>query len=78
MHRIWGLQYDICVLTNISQDHLDLHKTMKDYVDTKLEIFKKLISYKRKKGIKKTAIINKDSDYAELFLAETYDVLYTY
>lgn len=78
MHRIWWIQYDICVLTNITQDHLDLHRTMKDYVNTKLEIFQKLITYKRKKGIKKTAIINKNSDYADLFLSETYDTLFTY
>jgi UDP-N-acetylmuramoyl-L-alanyl-D-glutamate--2,6-diaminopimelate ligase len=48
MHRIWGINYDIVALTNITQDHLDLHKTMEDYVNTKLEIFKNLIIYKRK------------------------------
>lgn len=78
MHRNWGIQYDIAVLTNITQDHLDLHKTMKDYVDTKLELFKNLIRYTRKPNIKKTAIINTESKYKELFLEETYDVLYAY
>lgn len=78
MHRIWWLEYDTLVLTNITQDHLDLHKTMKDYVNTKLSIFKRLITYKRKPWIKKTAVINVDSKYSELFLAETYDSLYTY
>ncbi|MDR3150894.1 MAG: hypothetical protein LBU14_04855 [Candidatus Peribacteria bacterium] len=48
MSRIRGLNYDIVVLTNITQDHLDLHKTMNDYVKTKLKIFKELITYKRK------------------------------
>jgi len=51
---------------------------MKDYVDTKLTIFKELISYKRKPGVKKTAIININSDYADLFINETYDSIYTY
>ena len=78
MHRIWWIDYDICVLTNISQDHLDLHRTMADYVNTKLTIFKNLMSYNRKWSVKKTAIINKYSDYSELFLNETYDSLYTY
>ena len=78
MHRIWGLEYDIAVLTNITQDHLDLHWTMEDYVNTKLEIFKKLITNKRKPWIKKTAIINIESDYSDLFTSETYDSLYTY
>lgn len=53
MHRIWGIQYDVCVLTNITQDHLDLHKTMSDYVHTKLKIFHNLMYYKRKAGVKK-------------------------
>ena len=48
MYRNWGIDYDICVLTNITQDHLDLHRTMDDYVNTKLKIFRKLMYYKRK------------------------------
>lgn len=78
MHRIWGINYDISVLTNITQDHLDLHRTMDDYVQTKLKIFRKLMYYKRKPGIKKCGVINTESQYKEVFLAETYDSLYTY
>ncbi len=78
MHRNWGINYDISVLTNITQDHLDLHRTMDDYVQTKLKIFKNLMYYKRKPGIKKTGIINMESAYKDIFLAETYDSLYTY
>ncbi|RKW22943.1 UDP-N-acetylmuramoyl-L-alanyl-D-glutamate--2,6-diaminopimelate ligase [Candidatus Gracilibacteria bacterium] len=78
MHRIWGIEYDICVLTNITQDHLDLHRTMRDYVKTKLTIFKKLIAYKRKPGIKKTAVLNMNSAYLDDFLDQTYDSLYKY
>ncbi len=78
MHRIWWLNYDTVILTNITQDHLDLHRTMEDYVETKLEIFKKLISYRRKKWIRKTSIINIDSDYYKLFEEETYDSQYKY
>jgi UDP-N-acetylmuramoyl-L-alanyl-D-glutamate--2,6-diaminopimelate ligase len=78
MSRIRGLNYDIVVLTNITQDHLDLHKTMNDYVKTKLKIFKELITYKRKPWVKKTAVINVNSDYSELFIEQTYDSLYLY
>lgn len=78
MNRIWWIDYDIAVLTNITQDHLDLHKTMENYVRTKLKLFKSLISSKRKPWIKKTAIINIESNYKDLFLNETYDVLTTY
>lgn len=78
MYRNWWINYDFVVLTNITQDHLDLHKTMEDYVRTKLKIFKELITYKRKEWIKKTAIINVTSDYASLFMEQTYDSLYWY
>jgi len=78
MSRIWGINYDIVALTNISQDHLDLHKTMSDYVATKLEIFKNLMVYKRKPWVKKVAVINIDSEFSELFTSETFDTLFTY
>lgn len=78
MHRVWWIEYDVAVLTNITQDHLDLHKTMEDYVNTKLSLFSRLITSKRKPWVKKTAVINTESQYKELFLDETYDVLYVY
>jgi len=78
MHRIWWIDYDLAVLTNITQDHLDLHKTMKNYVNTKRKLFKSLITFGRKPGVKKTAIINVDSDYHDLFLEETYDNMFAY
>lgn len=78
MNRVWWIEYDIAVLTNITQDHLDLHWTMENYVRTKLKLFKGLISNARKPNVKKTAVINIESAYKELFLSETYDVLTTY
>ncbi len=78
MHRIWWIDFDTCVLTNITQDHLDLHRTMKDYVNTKLQIFKKLMYYKRKPGIKKVGILNMNSKYLDDFLDQTYDSLFKY
>lgn len=79
MHRIWGLAYDMCVLTNITQDHLDLHRTMDDYIATKHEIFRKLMYYPRKEGVKKVGVVNVDSQHNEAFLDDSlYDVLYTY
>jgi UDP-N-acetylmuramyl tripeptide synthase len=47
-NRNYGIDYDIVVLTNISQDHLDLHHTMENYVATKAKIFQNLMVYKRK------------------------------
>jgi UDP-N-acetylmuramoyl-L-alanyl-D-glutamate--2,6-diaminopimelate ligase len=47
-NRNYGIDYDVAVLTNISQDHLDLHHTMDNYAKTKLELFKNLVTYRRK------------------------------
>ena len=47
-NRNYGIDYDIAVLTNIAQDHLDLHHTMENYVATKLRLFTNLVTYRRK------------------------------
>ena len=77
-NRIYGISFDVAVLTNISQDHLDLHKTMHHYVSTKRRLFANLVRYSRKPNIKKIAVINKDDAYAPDFLEETADIVRTY
>jgi len=78
-NRNYGIDYDVAVLTNISQDHLDLHKTMENYATTKLQLFTNLVSYRRKPGVRKVAVINIDSDYVSMFLREpTPDIMYSY
>lgn len=39
-HRIWGVHYSIAVLTNITREHLDYHKTLKRYRAAKKILFK--------------------------------------
>src|SRR5690554_1804792 len=38
-HRIAGLEYALGVFTNISHDHLDYHKTFKEYIRAKKNFF---------------------------------------
>jgi UDP-N-acetylmuramoyl-L-alanyl-D-glutamate--2,6-diaminopimelate ligase len=78
-HRVHGLRYDAAVLTNIAQDHLDLHKTMDNYVDTKLQLFRNLYKNGIKKGTRKVGVVNIDSPYSDRFLARdiVVDNLYT-
>ena len=47
-NRLDGLLFDIGIFTNLSHDHLDYHKSMRDYLNSKLYLFKKLI---KKKGV---------------------------
>jgi len=79
-NRNYGIDYDVAVLTNIAQDHLDLHHTMDEYVATKARLFKNLVNYRRKPGVKKISVVNLDSDYATRFLGGdiTPDVMYSY
>jgi len=39
LHRVAGLHYDVVAFTNLTEDHLDFHKTMENYCDTKAELF---------------------------------------
>ncbi|MBT5954537.1 UDP-N-acetylmuramoyl-L-alanyl-D-glutamate--2,6-diaminopimelate ligase [bacterium] len=39
-HRVYGIEFDITALTNISQDHLDYHLTFSSYKETKLSFIK--------------------------------------
>lgn len=39
-NRVWGISYDIGVLTNITHEHLDYHKTYEKYVSAKLKLLK--------------------------------------
>ncbi len=40
-NRIWGIPFEVGVLTNITREHLDYHKTMNEYIVTKLSFLKK-------------------------------------
>jgi len=41
LKRIHGIDFDICIFTNLTQDHLDYHKDMETYFCVKAELFKK-------------------------------------
>lgn len=76
--RIWGIDFDVAVVTNISQDHLDLHGTMEHYVRTKLRLFSGLAYAKRKAGVRKISVVNLDMSEAARFTEEVADAIMTY
>lgn len=39
LDRVGGLHYEVAAFTNLTEDHLDFHKTMENYCDTKAELF---------------------------------------
>jgi len=40
-NRVWGINYKIGVLTNVSHEHLDYHLSYEDYLKTKVKLLKK-------------------------------------
>ena len=45
-NRLDGLSFDVGIFTNLSHDHLDYHKNYKDYLNSKLYLFKHLVKNK--------------------------------
>ena len=60
--RLGDTQVDIAVFTNLHQDHLDYHKTIENYKNAKLKLFR---NYLKNAG---TAIINLTGRDSEIFL----------
>jgi UDP-N-acetylmuramoyl-L-alanyl-D-glutamate--2,6-diaminopimelate ligase len=63
LNRVYGLQFDACGFTNISQDHLDYHKTIEAYASCKVKLFHML------RG-NKNCVINIDDDHSSMFLVD--------
>lgn len=39
-NRVYGINFDTLVYTNLSHDHLDYHKTKENYLNAKIKVFK--------------------------------------
>ncbi len=70
LHRVAGCEYDAAVFTNLTQDHLDYHKSMEQYLTAKGKLFQCLGQGGRKTG-RKYAVINADDAAAEQLKAWT-------
>src|SRR6266403_6219564 len=66
--RTRGLEWDVAVFTNLTQDHLDFHGTMENYFDAKTKLFTGLANQKRKR--KPVAVVNIDDRYGGQLLGK--------
>ena len=60
LDRVGGVHFDVAAFTNLTEDHLDFHKTMDAYCDAKAELFARCGK----------AVINVDDNYAHRMLAK--------
>ena len=63
--RVGGAEFDVAVFTNLTQDHLDFHRSIQAYFDAKARLFTEILPQQTKK--KPIAVVNIDDRYgAEL------------
>lgn len=74
--RVAGVEYDTAVFTNLTQDHLDYHKTFDNYLAAKAKLFEKVSV----EGLKspKGAVVNIDDAYGQQILEKTSSPVLTY
>ena len=65
--RLYPIKFDVVAFTNLSKDHLDYHKNIKNYKNTKSLLFS---HYTKKKSV---AVINSDSKYSNFFFKNCRD-----
>ena len=60
LDRVYGINFDVGIFTNLTRDHLDFHKTFENYYEAKLKLFKE-------SGI---SIVNVDDNYGKRIIDE--------
>lgn len=62
LDRVYGVDYDYCLFTNLSRDHLDFHKDMDDYFEAKYLLFERAVASSGK------CIINGDDAHGRMII----------
>lgn len=57
-HKFAGVEFEMAIMTNLTQDHLDYHKTMENYAAAKAKLFEMQPKF---------IVINTDDEYFEYF-----------
>ncbi|WP_010096786.1 UDP-N-acetylmuramoyl-L-alanyl-D-glutamate--2,6-diaminopimelate ligase [Ornithinibacillus scapharcae] len=75
--RVYGCDFDIAIFTNLTQDHLDYHDSMDDYLRAKSLLFAQLGNQYHKDN-RKFAIINQDDPVSQKLMRSTAQNVVTY
>lgn len=68
LSRVSGVDFDIGAFTNLSQDHLDFHKTIENYLEAKIKLF----------SLCKKGVVNIDNKYGAKVVEKASCDVYTY
>lgn len=68
LDRVCGINFSQAIFTNLTQDHLDFHKTFENYYEAKLKLFKNT----------KNSIINIDDSYGKKVFQDIHGSKITY
>lgn len=70
-HRLDDIKYDIGIVTNITEDHLNIHKTIENYVDSKCQLVRQV----KDNGY---SILNSSDKYFNKFKEEAHGNIVSY
>jgi UDP-N-acetylmuramoyl-L-alanyl-D-glutamate--2,6-diaminopimelate ligase len=62
-NRVWGIDFGVAVITNVTREHLDYHNTIEEYAKAKEKLFAMVA--KNENGL---SVVNLDMDHADNFL----------
>jgi len=68
LSRVYGIDFEIGIFTNLSPEHLDFHKNMEEYARVKATLFNKC----------KHSVINIDDKYSNLMIQNSTGTVTTY
>ncbi len=71
LNRVSGCDFDIAVLTNVTEDHLDFHQEFERYLSAKGKLFSQLGGSFVKQALPRYAVINADDSSASYFMRQT-------
>jgi UDP-N-acetylmuramoyl-L-alanyl-D-glutamate--2,6-diaminopimelate ligase len=66
LHRVEGIEFDVAVFTNLTQDHLDFHRTLEAYRDAKARLFALLAAGTKPR---RAAVVNVDDPAGAAMIA---------
>ena len=66
-YRVEACEYDVAVLTNITSEHLDYHRSREEYIHAKAHLFELLSSSYKKENVPKISVLNYDDSTFDTF-----------